>query len=210
MKTSLTPLLCLLPLAIAPSCSTIQYEDPDKVETLTIDFGSTDLQAMAGSMVNSLNSAPQLAYLDNPAKGADKRIVMLVGGVQNRTAEHIDTEGITASIRNSLLQGGRFRFVGGGQAQGEIAEQIRFQQGSGAVDPAWARATGKQFGAEVVLFGTLRSIEKTKGRTIESGGMKKEDVWYQFDLQCVNIETGELIWSNIKELRKTEKRSIFG
>src|SRR5688500_2424226 len=207
MKLTLA-FLALLPLAA--SCSSVKYDDPDKVETLTIDFGSTDLQTLARDMTESLNASPQLAYFDNPSKGSDKRIVMLVGGVQNRTSEHIDTQGITDAIRSALLNGGRFRFVTGQQGQGEIEEQVRFQQGSGRVDPAQARAFGKQVGAEAVLYGTLRSIEKTKGRTIESGGQKKEDVWYQFVLECVNIETGEIIWSNIKELRKTEKRSIFG
>jgi uncharacterized protein (TIGR02722 family) len=209
MKITL-PFLVVAPLVALSACSTIKYDDPDKVETLTIDFGSTDLQTMASDMVNSLNSAPGLAYLDNPGKSSDKRIVMLVGGVNNRTSEHIDTQGITDAIRVALQQGGKFRFVAGEQGQGEIGDQVRFQQGSGRVDPAQARAFGKQLGAEVVLTGTLRSIEKNKARSLEGGGVKKEDVWYQFVLECVNIETGEIIWSNIKEVRKSQQRSIIG
>ncbi|HTF88324.1 MAG TPA: penicillin-binding protein activator LpoB [Planctomycetota bacterium] len=209
MKLTL-PIFAVLPLLALAACSSVKYDDPDKVETLTIDFGSTDLQSMASDMVTSLNGAPQLAYLDNPSKGTDKRIIMLMGGVNNRTSEHIDTEGITDGIRSALLQGGRFRFVAGEQGQGEIGDQVRFQQGSGRVDPTQARAFGKQLGAEVILTGNLRSIEKTKGRSLESGLQKKEDVWYQFTLECVNVETGEIIWSNIKEIRKGEKRSVFG
>ncbi|HUR29516.1 MAG TPA: penicillin-binding protein activator LpoB [Planctomycetota bacterium] len=207
MKSALS-FFVVLPLVALTACSSVQYDDPDKVETLTIDFGSTDLQTMASDMVTSLNTAPGLAYLDKP--GADKRIIMYVGAVNNRTSEHIDTQGITDAIRVSLQQGGRFRFVAGEQAQAEIGDQVRFQQGSGRVDPTQARAFGKQVGAEVVLTGTLRSIEKTKGRSIESGGAKKEDVYYQFVLECVNIDTGEIIWSNIKEVRKTQSRSVFG
>jgi uncharacterized protein (TIGR02722 family) len=209
MKHTLT-ILAFLPLFALSACSTVKYDDPDKVETMTIDFGSTDLQTMASDMVRSLNSAPQLAYLENPSKTSDKRIVMFMGGVNNRTTEHIDTEGITDSIRSALLQDGRFRFVASPQGQDQLGEQVRFQQGSGRVDPAQARSFGKQLGAEVVLYGTLRSIEKSKGRSIESGLQKKQDVWYQFVLECSNIETGEIIWSNIKELRKTEKKSLFG
>ena len=209
MKFTL-PFLAVLPLVALVACSSVQYDDPEKVETLTIDFGSTDLQTMASDMVTSLNSSPNLAYLDNPAKTTDKRYIMYMGGVNNRTTEHIDTEGITDAIRSALLQGGRFRFVTGQQGQAEIGDQVRFQQGSGRVDPAQARAFGKQIGAEAILTGTLRSIEKTKGRTLENGLQKKEDVWYQFELQCVNIETGEIIWENIKKVRKGENKSIFG
>jgi len=203
-------ILALLPLAAAVSCSSVKYDDPDKVETLTIDFGSTDLKTLAADMVESLNASPRLAYMDKPEKGSDKRIIMYMGTVNNRTSEHIDTEGITDAIRSSLLQGGRFRFVASKQGQEEIGEQVRFQQGSGRVDPAQARAFGKQMGAEVVLTGTLRSIEKTKGRTLEGGMTKKEDVYYQFVLECVDVETGESIWMNIKDIRKGEKRGIFG
>ncbi|MBK8178640.1 MAG: penicillin-binding protein activator LpoB [Planctomycetes bacterium] len=203
-------ILAALPLFSFVSCSSVGYEDPDKVETLTIDFGSTDLQTMAAAMVTSLTSSPALAYFDNPNKGSDKRVIMYMGAVVNRTSEHIDTEGITDSIRSSLLQGGRFRFVTGQQGQAEVGEQVRFQQGSGRVDPTQARAFGKQIGAEALLYGTLRSIEKTKGRTLEGGLMKKEDVYYQFVLECVNIETGEIVWSNIKDIRKGEKRGLFG
>src|SRR5262245_52154463 len=111
-------ILAVLPLvAAAGACSSVNYDDPDKVETLTIDFGSTDLQTMAKDMVESLNTAPTLAYLDNPSKTTDKRIIMLISGVNNRTSEHVDTAGITDAIRDGLMKGGKFRFVGGQQTQ---------------------------------------------------------------------------------------------
>jgi hypothetical protein len=193
------------------ACSSVGYDDPGKVETLTIDFGSTDLQTLAGEMVESLIQSPALNYIahDYDDQG-DQRIVTLMGGVDNRTMEHIDTQGITDKVRVKLLSSGKFRFVAGDQGQAEIGDQVSFQQGSGRVDPAKAREFGKQFGADVILYGVLRSIEKDKGRTIESGGMKKEDVYYQFVLNCVNIDTGELIWAEEAEIRKTAKTGIFG
>jgi penicillin-binding protein activator len=206
---ALRSLLVLSALA-AGACSTTKYDDPQKVETLNIDFGSTDLQMLAGDMTQSLNGAPALAYLDHGNKGDDKRVLLYIGGVNNKTSEHIDTTGITDSIKVALQQGGRFRLLAAEQGQGEIGEQVRFQQGSGRVDPALAKAFGKQLGAEVVLYGTLRSIEKSKGRSLESGLYKKEDVWYQFVLECADIETGEIIWANEKEIRKTRKSGVFG
>jgi hypothetical protein len=194
-------------LALA-GCSSVKYDDPDKVETLTIDFGSTDLQTLAASMVEGLNGSANLAYYNKP--GDDKRIIMFMGGVNNRTSEHIDTTGITDSIRASLLNGGRFRFVASNQGQDELGQQVRFQQDSGRVDPALAKRFGKQLGADVVLFGNLRSIEKSKRRNLEDLGYKSDDVWYQFVLECVDVETGELIWIQEKDVRKTRKKGIFG
>jgi len=198
-------------LLLVSACSSMGYDDPGKVETLTIDFGSTDLQTLAGEMVDSLTASPQLNFIthDYDDKG-DARIVTYMGGVDNRTTQHLDTEGITDKIRVKLLNSGKFRFVAGNQGQAEIGDQVRFQQDSGRVDLAKAREFGKQLGADMILYGTLRSIDKEKGRTLEGGLYRKEDVYYQFVLNCVNIDSGELIWAEEAELRKTSKTGIFG
>ena len=180
------------------------------VETLTIDFGSTDLQQLAGTMSESMIASPALSYLDHSGKGDDKRIVVYTGDVDNRTTEHIDTAGITDSIRVSLLKSGKFRIVTTDAGQGEVGDQVSFQQGSGRVDVAQAKAFGKQLGADVIVYGTLRSIDKRKGGSLESLGTRKRDLYYQFVLEMVNIETGEVIWMDEEDIRKRESTSIFG
>jgi uncharacterized protein (TIGR02722 family) len=199
-----------LPLLSTACKSDVQYGDPDKVETVNIDFGSTDLQTLAAGMVESLVSSPALAYYDHESKGEDKRIIVYTAGVNNRTSEHIDTAGITDSIRTELLKSGRFRMAASEQGQSELGEQVRFQQGSGRVDPELAKAFGKQIGADMVLLGNLRSIEKSKDRNLEEAGYKTDDVWYQFVLELVDIETGEIIWMNEENIRKTQKTGLFG
>ena len=65
MNTRLIPLAAAGALALAACASTIRYDDPGKVETINIDFGSTDLKTLASAMVNSLVAAPQLAYYEH-------------------------------------------------------------------------------------------------------------------------------------------------
>lgn len=199
-----------LPLLSAGCKSDVVYGDPDKVETVNIDFGSTDLQTLAAGMVDSLIASPALAYYDHESKGEDKRIIVYTAGVNNRTSEHIDTTGVTDSIRTELLKSGRFRLAATEQGQSDLGEQVRFQQGSGRVDPELAKAFGKQIGADMVLLGNLRSIEKNKDRNLEDAGYKTDDVWYQFVLEMVDIETGEIIWMNEENIRKSKKTGIFG
>src|SRR6185503_15152681 len=132
------------PLLLAcAACSSVAYDDPDKVETLNIDFGSTDLQTLAGNMVDSLVQSPNLNYIqhDYDDKG-DQRIVTLMGGVENRTSEHIDTQAITDKMQVKLLNSGKFRFVTADQGQAEIEKQVSFQQGSGRVASEQAREFG--------------------------------------------------------------------
>jgi uncharacterized protein (TIGR02722 family) len=195
-------------LLFLASCSSVGYDDPERVETLTIGYGSTDLQSLAAGMVESLVANPALNYMENSGKGDDKRIIMYIGSVENRTTEHIDTQGITDKMQTALLKSGKFRFKADMAGQAEIDEQIRFQ--TGRVREDMLRAYGKQIGADVVLYGTLRSIDKKKGSSLESAGVQKQDVYYQFILKCVNIDTAEIIWQEEEELRKTGRTGFFG
>lgn len=199
-----------LVVATVASCSSTRYGDAQAQETVNVDWGSTDLQTFSQHMVESLLESPTLSYFAGPAKGDDMRVIAFMGGVSNETKEHVNTRGVTDSIRTALLQSGRFRFVAGEPGQDEIGEQVRFQQGSGRVNPEMAKAFGKQLGADVIIYGTLRSIEKKKGRSFGTLLTKTKDVYYQFVLNCVNIETGELIWSNEEEIRKTSTAGLFG
>lgn len=200
----------LAAFVIAAGCSTVRYGDPKSTETVNVDWGSTDLQTFSKKMVNSLLESPQLAYMKAPGKGDDLRTIAYMGGIQNKTSEHIDTEAVTDSIRTELLQSGKFRFVADKVGQDELGDQIRFQQESGRVNPEMAKQFGKQLGADVVIYGTLMSIEKKKGGSLESGGARTEDTYYQFVLNCVNLESGEIIWSDKDDIRKTAKTGLFG
>jgi uncharacterized protein (TIGR02722 family) len=199
-----------LTFALCNACTSIQYDDPKKVETVNIDFGSTDLQQMADTMVQSLLSSPSLQYLDHAGKTEDKRIVLFTGNVNNRTSEHIDTSSITDSIRTALLKSGRFRIAASDQGQDELGAQVRFQMESGRVDPNLIRQFGKQIGADAVMYGNLRSIEKERKRNLEDAARKTEDVYYKLTLEVVNIETGETVWMEEKEVRKSKKTGLFG
>ena len=212
MKTTtffLPSALCAT-LALLSGCSSIQREDPDKVENIDIKFGSTDLQQMADAMVQSLLGDPDLAYLDHAGKGDDKRIVLYTGVVNNKTSEHIDTASITDSVRTALLKSNRFRLAASNQGQDEVGGQVRFMNESGRVDPNLVRSFGKQIGADAVMYGNLRSIEKSKDRNLEDGARKTDDVYYKFTLEVANVETGEVIWIDEKEIRKTVKTGLFG
>lgn len=201
--------LLVLPL-LAASCSSTRYGDSKGTETVNIDWGSTDLQTFSAEMVKSLLEAPQLAYLDHAGKGDDKRIIVYMGGIRNETKEHINLEAMNDSISTELLRSKRFRLAADQKGQNELGDQVRFQNESGRVAEEQAKKFGKQIGADVVLYGTLYSIEKKKGRSIENLGTKTEDLYYQFTFKCVNIESGEIIWQENKDIRKVQKTGIFG
>ena len=146
MKKTIVILGLAALVIVAAGCAStpaVSYGSPDQVETVTTDFGSTDLQMIAEKMVNSLLASPILA--------SGKQPVFYVQTVRNRTDEHIDTKAVTDKIRVTLLRSGKVKFTAIAEVKDELVNQLEFQASSGMVDPAPARSTGKLVGADYFL-----------------------------------------------------------
>lgn len=126
MKRITGSFLVLMAVFFFAGCASapqVSYGNPEQVETVTSDFGSTDLQMIAEKMVNSLLASPVLS------SGA--RPVFYVHRVRNMTDEHIDTRSITDKMRVTLLKSGRVRFSAVGEVNDEILKQLEYQSRSG-------------------------------------------------------------------------------
>lgn len=188
-------LVTALALSACASDPKVSYGDATAVETTTTDFGSTDLQTIAATLVDDLLSFPPIIDLTT-----GQRPVVFVDKIKNKTVEHIDTESITDSVQTKLLKSGKFRFVDMSAVQA-MQDQMQFQQESGLVDPSKAAAFGKQTGAQFMLYGNMASIVKRNSST--------KDVYYKFTLKLVNLESGLLEWTGEKEIRKTGEKQFF-
>ena len=184
-------------LLLFQGCSNkVAYQDATEVETTTIDFGSTDLQQIAAKMVDSLLTFPPIVEVTR-----ERRPVMFVDKIKNKTTEHIDTESITDTITTRLLRSGKFRFIDMAKVA-DVREQLAFQNRGGMVNRNTAAQIGRQIGAEYMMYGNLSSIVK------KSSDVK--DVYYKFTLKVMHLESGIIEWSDEKEIRKTREKSLFG
>ena len=174
----------------------VKYGDAQEVETQTLDFGSTDLQAIAGKMVDSVLTFPPVVEVTSK-----RRPVIFVDKIKNKTSEHIDTESVTDTISNKLLRSGKFRFVDMTKVAA-VREQMDYQRDSGMVDQNKAMQMGRQTGAEYMMYGNLSSIVKSSSSA--------KDVYYKFTLRLMHLESGIVEWSDEKEIRKTRQKSLFG
>ena len=78
-----TAMICALLTIAGCAKEAVRYGDARGVETVTNEFGSTDLQMIAESMTRSMLNSPVIASNNLP--------IVTVQDVKNKTSEYIDT-----------------------------------------------------------------------------------------------------------------------
>ncbi|KAB2826371.1 penicillin-binding protein activator LpoB [Aliivibrio sp. S4TY2] len=195
MKKSVVALLGLA--VLLGGCSNkVSYGDAQAVETTTVDFGSTDLQKIAGEMTESMLSSGAVAQITQ-----GNRPIVFVESIKNKTSEHIDTESVTDSISTKLLNSGKFRFVDMDRVEA-VRSQLNFQNNDELVNQNTAIQFGKMVGAQYMLYGNLSSIVKNAG--------SDKDVYYKMTMRLMDLETGLIEWADETEIRKQQEKSLLG
>ncbi len=166
----------------------VNYGDNKAVETVTNEFGSTDLQLIAEKMVGSLLEDPML----------DGRPTMTLSAVRNKTSEYIDTKSIMNSIQTALVKSRKVRFVRSNDEMEAGVSELQRQNQSGLYKNAGKAKVGNMKAAKYSLEGEIVSIVKQNANT--------KDVFYKMTLKVYDIEEGTIEWQEEKEIRKTSQR----
>ncbi len=184
---------------IFSACSSkreIEVIDPGSAQQLSGDFGASDIQLTIDKMVDSLLTSPSVVEITS-----NRKPVLMVSTIRNKTLQHIDPQIITDSIRSRLIRSGKFRFIDRATDQ-QLIDEIKYQQESGLVDPTKAQQFGHQSGVEYILTGTIFGIRQ------QAGDVK--DIYYKINMELKNLRTGELDWADEKQIRKKSTKKTFG
>ncbi|OZI36181.1 penicillin-binding protein activator LpoB [Bordetella genomosp. 1] len=168
--------------------SDVSYGDTKAVETVTNEFGSTDLQMIAESMTGSLLESPVL----------DGRPTLTLAPVLNKTSEYIDTKSIMNTIQTRLVKSGKVRFTRSMDEMQSGVEELQRQNQSGLYKNQGRAKMGNMSGARFMLEGEITSIVK-RGRDVK-------DVYYKITLKLYDVAEGTIEWQDEKEIRKTSRR----
>lgn len=177
---------------LAGCATTVEYGDATSSKPISTGFGSSDLQQIAATMVDSMLMDEVLQDIS-----ADGPPLLVVDKVKNKTMQHIDTESVTDSIRTKLIRSRKFSFQDR-TTEAALSEELAYQQAA-ATDPI---AAGQQDAPRYMLTSNLTEIEQEQGRL--------KDVYYKFTMSLRDLKSGRLIWADEKEIRKQKTRSVFG
>ena len=167
---------------------TASYVDPNAVNNLTTNFTMTDLQMVTQAMASHLIASGKL----NTCK------TYTVSNVANKTDQYIDTSTITQSIVNQLGNSSAVKskyVLSGAEMQNQVDELDRQNQ-SGLYNNKTTAKTGKMKGAQCRIDGFVNSINSANADT------KTQMVQYQYNMKLLDVEHGEMVWSNEKPISK--------
>ncbi len=183
----------VLAVATLAACSgpQVRYGDAKAVETVNVNYGSTDLQMIAEAMTRSLLQSKAIS-------GSKDAPIVTLADVKNKTSEYIDTRVITDKIRTQLMKSGQVRFAVSVSEMQNQTEELKRQNQSGLYKNSTIAKTGNMQGAQYRIEGSIASIVKSTKDV--------KDVYYVFNLNLINNESGLLEWAHEKEIRKTSTR----
>ena len=183
--------LVVLTIALINGCANrkITRVDPNETIDLSGRWNDSDSRLVSEEMIGDLLTS---AWIPRYLKANDKRPVVVVVLVENKSHEHINSETFIKDVEKAIIRDGNIRLVVAGEKRNELRKERAEQQDYAS--PETTKKWGKELGADFILQGTINSIVDSY--------KKQKVVTYQIDLQLTNIETNEVVWMGDKKIKK--------
>jgi penicillin-binding protein activator len=190
--------LVLLSLGGCAQETRITRVDSGVVTDLSGRWNDTDSRIVAESMVKE---ALQYPWLNSFSSSRRRQPVVVVGTIQNSSHEHINVNTFVSDLERELTNSQKVTFVAGKGDREELRTERKEQAMYAREDTQ--KAPGKEIGADYMMKGAIATILD------EADGIKA--MFYQVDLQMVDLENNAKVWYGQKKIKKVieKKRSIF-
>ena len=172
--------------------------DSGVVTDLSGRWNDTDSQMVAESMVKEALEYP---WLNTFSQSKRRQPVVVVGTVINNSHEHINVDTFVTDLERELTNSQKVTFVAGKSEREEVRTERKEQAMYAREDTQ--KAPGKEIGADYMMKGTIATILD------EADGVKA--MFYQVDLQMVDLESNAKVWFGQKKIKKVieKKRTVF-
>jgi len=183
-------LITFLAIITLAGCSrTVKRIDPNTQTDLSGRWNDTDSRLTSQALIEQMfGNAWAVAF----EQRHQKKPVIVVGLINNKSHEHINTETFIRDLERAIVNNGSIRLVEAGERREELRRERAGQQEFAS--PETAKRWGRELGADFMLQGTVNSIV--------DGYRRNQAVYYQIDLMLNNIETTERVWMGNKEIKK--------
>lgn len=168
--------------------------DPNTTVDLSGKWNDTDSRLVAEEMIGDCLSRAWYT-----GKYANKTPVptIIVGDVRNKSHEHINVETFVKDLERTLINSGKVEFVAGKREREQIRNEVESQQAHSSAETQ--KEVSQETGADLMLIGSVNTIADQEG--------KKAVMYYQVDLELIEVETHKKLWIGDKKIKKYITRS---
>jgi penicillin-binding protein activator len=172
--------------------------DSGVVTDLSGRWNDTDSRMVAESMVKDALEYP---WLNKFTSSKQRQPVVVVGTIVNSSTEHISTQIFVTDLERELTNSQKVTFVAGKGDRDEVRTERKEQAMFAREDTQ--KAPGKEIGADYMMKGEISTILD------EADGTKA--VFYQVDLQMIDLESNAKVWYGQKKIKKVieKKHTVF-
>ncbi len=178
-------------------CASAPKVERTEVDT-TIDlsgrWNDTDSRMVSEEMIADCLNRPWLIRYENRSGG--KPPTVIVGRVKNRSHEHINVQTFVKDLERALINSGRVQFVASSSEREGVREE-RLDMAQHASEETMKEA-GREIGADFMLIGTINTIRDDIG--------SKAVMYYQVDLELIDMENNLKVWIGNKKIKKLIKK----
>lgn len=128
--------------------------------------------------------------------GKPKLPTVIVGELRNMSHEHINMETFVKDLERVLVNSGKVEFVANAQQRKTLRDEVASQAGNAT--EATRKESGKEIGADLMLTGSINSIVDQEG--------DESVIFYQIDLELIDIQTHRKVWIGDKKIKKFVER----
>ena len=186
-------------ITIFSSCSSskqVTRVDADTTIDLSGRWNDTDSRMVADDIIQDCLTHP---WINDHGINTGGKPVVIVGGIRNKSMEHIPVATFITDIERAFINSGKVRTVSSSSERGEIREERADQGEFAAIETV--KRMGRELGADYMMTGEINTIEDREGGD--------QVIFYQTDLTLTNIETNEKIWIGNKKIKKFVGRDKF-
>ncbi len=173
----------------------IKRMDVDTTIDISGRWNDADSRMVSEEMIRDCLDRPWLQRFADTHGG--KIPTVIVGRVRNRSHEHINTQTFVKDLERALINSGRVQFAASKGERFGVREE-RMDQAEHASDETM-KGPGEEIGADFMLIGTINTIRD------EAGG--KAVMFYQTNLELINMANNIKAWIGEKKIKKVIKRS---
>jgi uncharacterized protein (TIGR02722 family) len=188
--------LAALCLAAAGGCGgkKVTRVAADSTIDLSGKWNDTDSRLVSEEMIGDCLSRPWYT-----SKYASKTPVptIIVGDVRNKSHEHINVETFVKDLERNLINSGKVEFVASKIERGQMRDEKVDQAGHSSGETA--KQADQETGADLMLIGSINTIADQEG--------SKSVMYYQIDLELIEIQTNKKLWIGDKKIKKYITRS---